>query len=174
MLDRRNDSGIAAHGAGHPGVVLGAAFAVSADGFGIPVLEFAHQGGQVIIQAVGIVSRHNELTGNGGIAALSAFGSLFSQQHLRAVFIGRDRRVGASAAVAQHDHIIFFVPCDGFFRFGVGSLQAHARHGQASRADCRAFQEGTAGDFLVHIKNPFLFAENRPFYTCIIKRSRLQ
>ena len=162
MIDGGDDGRIAAHGADHPVVVLGAAFAVGADSFGIPVLELAHQGGQVVVQAVGVVGGHDELAGYRGVAAFGAFGRFLGQQDLGPVFVSGDSGVGAGSAVAQDDHVIFGVPCDLVFRPGLIHFQAGARHGQTRGANGGAFQEGTAGNVLFHRKDPF----HLPYMAC--------
>ena len=152
MLGRGNDGGIAAHGAGHPGVVLNAAFAVRAHSVGIPVLELAHQGGQVVIQAVRVVGGHNELAGHRGVAAFSAFGRFFSKQNLCTVLVRSDRRVRAGTAVTQNDYVILRVPRDGVFRFALLQFQTGGSNGNPRCANGCALQERTAGNVFLHGK----------------------
>ena len=141
MIGRRNNRSVAAHGAGHPGIVLNAAFAVSADSVGIPVLELAHQGGQVLIQSVSIIGSHNELTGNCGVSAFSAFGGFFSQQHFRALLKSSNSSVGTGSAVTQHNYVILRVPRDFFISLCVTQVQSGAGNSQPCGTNGSALQE---------------------------------
>ena len=151
MLNRRDQRGIAAHRADHPAVVLRAALAVRHDRLGIPVLEFAHQRGQVLVQALGIVGRHDELAGDGGVAALSALRRLLREQNPDALLAGSHSRVRAGAAVAQNHNVILRIPLDAVLLLGKRGHAHHARANRASRAGCHALEEPSAGN-LVHIR----------------------
>ena len=151
MLDRRDQRRIAAHRADHPAVVLRAALAVRHDRLRVPVLELAHQRGQVLVQALSIIGRHDELTGDGGVAALSALGRLLREQNLDALLAGSHGRVRAGAAVAQNHNVILRIPLDAILLL---SKRGHAHHACANRAGraCRhALEKSSAGN-LVHTR----------------------
>ena len=144
-VGRADDIRVAAQRADHPGVVAGAAFAVRADSLVIPVVELAHQGGQVGIELIRIVGGHDELTGSLGVAAFKASRGLIGQEDLRALFVRRNRRIRASAAVTENHNVILRVPRDAALLF---SDRACAHDAYAQRAGRHALEETSAGNLL--------------------------
>ena len=111
-LGRADEIGIAAQRTSHPLPVAGSALAHAAQGLLVPVVEVAHELGEVAIELVGVVGGDDELAARLGVAGLLALGGLLAHQDLHALLVGRDGRVGAGAAQAQNHDVVLAVPGD--------------------------------------------------------------
>ena len=132
MLGRGNDRRIAAHRTCHPVIIFRAALTICTNCFRIPVLEFAHKGRQIVIQPLGIICCHDELSGNRGIAAFCPFRRFFGQKNTGALLIRSDGRIGTGTAVSQDNNIIFRVPLQFIRRF----LRAGLHAGKCCQGQC--------------------------------------
>ena len=155
MFRRADDFRIAAHRADHPIIVFGAAVAVRAHGLIIPVLEFAHQSGQIGIELIRIIRRHNKLTRSHRIAAFKTCRGFIHQQHLSAALTGRDGRVCAGSAIAQNHNVIFAVPLNAICRFRNSASSQRRSRRKHQRAGSGALEKRSSGNFLFHDKNLF-------------------
>ena len=154
-VGRADDFRIAAHRADHPGVVVLTAFTVSANSFVVPVVELTHQGGEVGVELLRIIGGHDELTGSLRVAAFEAGRGLIGQKDLRALFIRRNRRVRARAAVAQNHNVVFRIPLDAALLF---RQRGSAHHANADRAGRNALQESSTGNLAHSCSSSFFIS----------------
>ena len=154
-----HELGIGAQGVDHPVPVASGTFAHTHESLFVPVLELAHELGEVAVELVGVVSGDHELAGGLRVAGLFALGSLLAHENRGALLVGGNGSVCASATKAKHDNVVLGIP----LHIGGGSI-SECGTGDGTHSDGThggTLEQIAARNVSTHTKIPFRMKPRR-------------
>ena len=154
-----HELGVGAQGVDHPVPVAGSALAHTHEGLFVPVLELAHELGEVAIKLVSVVGGNHELAGSLRVAGLFALGSLLADENRGALLVGGNGGVCASATKTKHDDVVLGIPLHigggGVSECGTGD----GTHGDGTHGG--TLEQIAARNVSTHTKIPFRMKPRR-------------
>ena len=154
-----HELGVGAQGVDHPVPVASSTLAHTHEGLFVPVLELAHELGEVAIKLVSIVGGNHELAGSLRVAGLFALGCLLADENRGALLVGGNGGVCASATKTEHDDVVLGIP----LHIGGGSVSecgtGDGTHGDGTHGG--TLEQIAARNVSAHTKIPFRMKPRR-------------
>ena len=154
-----HELGVGTQGVDHPIPVASGTLAHTHEGLFVPVLELAHELGEVAIQLLGVVGGNHELAGSLRVAGLFALGSLLAHENRGTLLVSGNGSICASATQTEDDNVVLGIPLHIGGRSVSQSGTGNGTHGDGTHGG--TLEQIAARNVSAHTKIPFRMKPRR-------------